>query len=222
MKKIILVNTLLLSSLFAFAQKNIVAQDTIPKTSNVLDTITELLNEALYSDTMEFFDFDIDNIFLLFKSGYIISKSEKNAIVVIVNDMTGLLKLYSIQNNNWQLTDSMSNLENIYLVNFDIIFDDYNFDGQTDIFLRASASNGYSISRGYLIIIDPKTKKFELHKEARELGNMTLDPKTKTIKSEEWNGWNDRGVGPYATVFTHKWKNGKLKTISKKNVAIRF
>ena len=59
-----------------------------------------------------------------------------------------------------------------------------------------------------------KTKKFELHKEAREFGNMKLDTKTKTIKSEEIH-WNDYGER-YVKIFTHKWKNGKLKTINKK------
>ena len=197
------------------------AKDTILQTEYVLlNTITELFNKALVSDTIDFFNFDNDTVFTLFKSGNIISKTEKNAIIVVVSDMTCLLKLYSIQNDKWELTDSISNLEDMYVVNFDIIFDDYNFDGQTDIFLRASASNGYVISRGHLIIIDPKTKKFELHKEAREFGNMKLDPKTKTIKSEEVN-WNDYGER-YVKIFTHKWKNGKLKTISKKNVELHY
>jgi len=201
------------------------AKDTILQTDyNLLDTITELFNKALISDTIEFGDFmskDLDILsFLFFKSGNIISKTEKNAIVVTCpKEESYKLKLYSVQNEKWELTDSI-NLDDVHIVFFDMIFDDYNFDGQKDIYVQTSSSNGYSISHGHLIIINPKTKKFELCKEVREFGNMKIDPKTKTIKSEEVH-LNDYGER-YVTIFTHKWENGKFKTISKKNAAITY
>ena len=205
-------------------RKNIVEQDTSQQTEFILrNTITELLNKALNSDTTEFFDCIDNDDFKCFcvKSGKIISQTEKNAVVVIYSDnQTYMLKLYSIHNDKWQLTDSINDLEDVIIANLHIIFDDYNFDGQTDIFLQASASNGYSISMGHLIIINKNTQKFELHKEAREFGNMMLDQKTKTIKSEELH--YDEKDNRYLIISTHKWQNGMLKTISKTKKYINY
>ena len=49
--------------------------------------------------------------------------------------------------------------------------------------------------------------------------NMKPDPKTKTVVSEIWNGYNDKNQHEL-TVFTNKWLNGQLKTIKKKNIVI--
>lgn len=206
------------------SQNKIVTQDTISKTvankETALEKITRLLDEALTVDTLEFNnEFETNQSFLFFKSGRIISKSEKNALVVVCpTDTTYMVRLYSIQSNKWNLSDSTSGLD-AFPTQFDPIFDDYNFDGQTDIYIQVSASNGWSLSRGHLIIIEPKTKKFELHKETRDFANMTPDIKTKTIKSELWNGY-DMKNRHQLTIFTNKWVNGQLKTISKKDITI--
>ena len=190
---------------------------------NITDTLTGLFNKALSSDTVEFIEFTDDYFELFyFKSGYTISKAEKNALVITCsNDKTYIVKLYSNQNDKWNLIDSINISDsNAYSVQFDVIFDDYNFDKQTDIYIQASASNGWSLSRGHLIIINSQTKKLELHKEARELANMKPDKKSKTVKSELWNGYDimDRAQ---LTIFTHKWINGQLKTTSKKDITIK-
>jgi len=207
-------------------QDKVVTPDTISKpaikTDTVLKIITELLDKSLTRDTMEFnneFEFDTYKSFLFFKSGQIISKTEKNALVVVCpTDTTYTVRLYSIQNNLWNISDSISGLD-AFPTQFDPIFDDYNFDGQTDIYIQVSASNGWSLSRGHLIIIDPKTKKFDLHKETRDFANMTPDLKTKTVKTELWNGYDMKGRHQL-TIFTNKWVNGKLKTISKKETTV--
>ena len=202
-------------------QDKIVTQDTTSKTVAVKDTvqikIAELLNKALTADTLEFNnEFETNQSFLFFKSGHIISKTEINALVVVCQtDTTYAVRLYSIQNNKWNLPDSINGLD-AFPTQFDQVFDDYNFDGQTDIYIQVSASNGWSLSRGHLIIIDPKTKRFELHKETREFSNMTPDVKTKTVKTELWNGYDIKNRHQL-TIFTNKWVNGKLKTISKKD-----
>ena len=204
----------------------VVAQDTIVQTQSVkdklVDNVTELLKKALTSDTVEFnneFEFDTYKSFLFFKSGHILSKTEKNAVVVTCStDSTYMVELYSLQSDQWKLTDSISGLE-AFPTQFDPIFDDYNFDGQTDIYIQVSASNGWSLSRGHLIIIDPKTKKFELHSETRDFANMTLDVKTKTVKTELWNGYDMKGRHQL-TIFTNKWVNGQLKTISEKDITL--
>jgi hypothetical protein len=208
------------------SRENIVIQDTVTQNKStevvIIDTLAGLFNNALTADTVEFLNGFIDphKSFLFFKSGYIINRKEKNALVVVCpTDTTYTVKLYSIQNDKWSLTDSISNLD-AFPVQFDVIFDDYNFDEQVDLYIQVTVSNGWPLSRGHLIIIDPKTKKLELHKEAREFANMTPDKKSKTVKSELWNGYDvmDRAQ---LTIFTHKWVNGKLKTASKKNITIK-
>ena len=188
------------------------------------DTLIGLFNKSLVADTLEFIDI-IDTLeypksFLYYKSGHIIRENEKNALVVTCpTDTTYSIKLYAIQNDEWNFIDSINGLD-AFPVQFDALFNDYNFDGQTDIYIQVTVSNGWPLSRGHLIIIDPKTKKLELHKEARDFANMTPDKKTKTVKSELWN---DRDVeGQKLTVFTHKWINGQLKTTNKKNITITY
>ena len=205
-------------------QDKIVTQGTISKTvankETTLEKITRLLDKALTVDTLEFNnEFEANQSFLFFKSGHIISKSEKNALVVVCpTDTTYMVKLFSIQSNKWNLSDSIGGLD-AFPTQFDPIFDDYNFDGQTDIYIQVSASNGWSLSRGHLIIIEPKTKKFELHKETRDFANMKPDIKTKTVKSELWNGYDTKNRHQL-TIFTNKWVNGQLKTIGKKDITI--
>lgn len=207
-------------------QDNIVAQDTIVQTQPVKDTLIDniagLFKKALTSDTVEFnneFEFDTYKSFLFFKSGHILNKTEKNALVVTCpTDSTYTVRLYSLQTDQWKLLDSISDLE-AFPTQFDPIFDDYNFDGQTDLYIQVSASNGWSLSRGHLIIIDPMTKKFDLHKETRDFANMTPDMKTKSVKTELWNGYDIKNRHQL-TIFTNKWVNGKLKTISKKDTIL--
>ena len=204
------------------SQDKIVSNDTITQRNKTVsvDKIAELFEKALTIDTLEFNNqFEKNQSFLFFKSGHIISNAEKNALVVVCpTDTTYMVRLYSIQNNKWNLSDSVSGLE-AFPTQFDPIFDDYNFDGQTDIYIQVTASNGWSLSRGHLIVIDPKTKKFDLHKETRDFANMTPDLKTKTVKTELWNGYDMKGRHQL-TIFTNKWVNGQLKTISKKEIIL--
>src|SRR5450759_3119926 len=82
------------------SQDKIVTQDTISKTvankETALEKITRLLDEALTVDTLEFNnEFETNQSFLFFKSGRIISKSEKNALVVVCpTDTTYMVRLY--------------------------------------------------------------------------------------------------------------------------------
>ena len=189
-----------------------------PEDVALSDTLSRFFNYALTSDSVEFYSMVYDELesykFLIcFKSGYIMSKTDKNALVVICPmDAVCTVKLYAMQNDRWNTIDSISDID-VIPVHFDVIFEDYNFDGQTDLYIRATCSNGYPMSRGHLIIIDPQTKKLELHKEVRELANMTPDKTSKTVKSETWSEADT--VGWQLTILTHKWANGQLKTVSK-------
>jgi hypothetical protein len=173
--------------------------------------IAGLLDKALSSDT---FYFDSIEPFLYFKSGYFLDKNKKSAIFIhCTTDSTYSVQLYSANNSRWQLTDSVGGLD-AFTVQFFPIFDDYNFDQQNDIYIQVTVSNGYSLSRGHLILINPRTGKLEIHQEARKLANMKPDKKTQSIISEEaiWckkSGFKEVGV------WTHKWEKGVLKTIKK-------
>ena len=209
--------------------RNVIIQDTIPQRKSISDILidikTGLFNEALTSDSVEFLnfmeEFELYECFLFFKSGYIINETEKNALVVTCpTDTTYTVEFYSLQKDCWNFIDSISDLDISYIIQFDVTFDDYNFDGQTDLYIQTSVSNGWALSMGHLIIINPKTKKLELHKEASEFASMTPDRNTQTVKSE-WVGDYDK-EGRQRIIFTNKWINGQLKTTNKKQVLIEI
>jgi hypothetical protein len=206
---------LLLGYLWIIAEtenNGLLSQQKIVNSLRADSTLTGLLNEALTRDSVEFIDTFVDahDSFLFFKSGYIISKTEKNALVVVCpTDTTYEVSLYALRNDKWNLIDAMSDLD-AFPTQFDVIFDDYNFDGQTDLYIQVTASNGLTLSFGHLITIDPKTNKFELHKEARALANIKPDKTTKTVTSE---GIDYESQFPRLVIFTHKWEKGQLETI---------
>ena len=192
--------------------KNVIHETVLQTTTNKivnLDNISRLLDNALKADSLE-----LDNWepFLFFKSGNILSKTEKNVIIVhCPTDTTYSIKLYSIKDNKWLLNDSANGLE-ASPVQFYLNFDDYNFDGQTDIYIQLSASNGYSLSYGHLLTIDPASKKFTEQIEAGDLANMQPDIKTKTIISEDVIWCKTNGMQEVCKL-TNKWIEGHLKTI---------
>ena len=186
-------------------------------------TIPELLKKALTTNTLEFdntYQFDSVNQFLFFKSGQILDCIDTNAFTVNCrSDTTYSIKLYSLKDHNWQLVDSMNNLE-AFPWRFSLTLNDFNFDGQIDIYIQVSATNGWSLSRGHLLLIDPRTKKLEFHKETEDFANMIPDQNTKTIFTEEWQGYNSDG-NPQLTILTNKWVKGRLKTISKRDTTLK-
>jgi hypothetical protein len=113
----------------------------------------------------------------------------------------------------------MNNLE-AFPWRFSLTLNDFNFDGQIDIYIQVSATNGWSLSKGHLLLIDPRTKKLEFHKETEDFANMIPDQNTKTIFTEEWQGYNSDG-NPQLTILTNKWVKGRLKTISKRDTTLK-
>lgn len=154
-------------------------------------TIEEYLKNSVDTDSLEF---SKANPFVYLKTGYFLDKDKKTALAIgCPDDSTYSIKLYRIQNGNIQVLDSVLGLE-AGMISFNVIYDDYNFDGQTDFFIQVSASNGYSMSRGHLLTISPLTKKLEYHAEARNLGNMLPDSKTKSVISDEVITCKDNGL----------------------------
>lgn len=190
--------------------------------NNTPNTLATLLSKILMTDSITFnnqFECETSKYFLFFKFGHFFNKTEKNILVVSCpNDTIYRIKLYALKNNTHLILDSIDCC-NLYIQQFDLTLDDYNFDGQTDIYVQISASNGYSLSRGHLIIIDPVTKKMNLHTEASDLANIKAYSKTKTVISESWEGYDIQN-NSQLIILTNKWINGLLKTISKKDTII--
>jgi hypothetical protein len=194
--------------------KNLIQSTVIQTTTHKivnLDTISKLFDNALKADTLEFDNWEP---FLFFKSGNFLSKTEKNVIIVhCPTDTTYSIKLYSIKDNKWLLNDSINGLE-AFPIQFYLSFDDYNFDGQTDIYIQVAASNGYSLSYGHLLTVGPVSKKFTEQIESGYLANMQPDIKTRTIMSDDVIWCKTNGMREVCKL-TNKWIDGHLKTIKK-------
>lgn len=93
-----------------------------------------------------------------------------------------------------------------------LTFDDYDFDGQKDIYIQAHVSNGLAVSKGYLVFIDPLTMKLTEYKEARNLSNIGTNDKSKEILSDSiiFDHKNGRSL----CRINHKWVKGKLLATS--------
>lgn len=189
---------------------------------SLADTLTNLFSRASVQASLLYdytFKADTSSSVLFFTSGNILNKNNKNALVITCpTDTTYLIRLYKRNDTNWQLTDSLSGLD-AYPSQLEVTFKDYNFDKQTDIFVQVTASQGWSLSRGHLLIVDPKTNKMINHTEARELANMEPDPTTKTVFSELSHGYNLKDQ-LQLTIFRNKWINGQLKTVSRKDTTL--
>ena len=184
-----------------------------PAGSNVIaDTLQQLLHSARTADTLER---ENSAPFFFFQSGHLFNSTEKHALAVISpTDSTTQLKLYRLQDHAWQLMDSIDRLPGISPA-FHASYADYNFDGQPDIYIQQSASNGYVMSRGYLLIVDALTGKITPHQEIGELANMRPDVKKLTVYSEDLVNCSNKDKSPVCTL-RNKWIDGQLKTIEKK------
>ncbi|MTH18123.1 hypothetical protein [Flavobacterium sp. LC2016-01] len=174
------------------------------QTNTAEEAVATLLAKAIKKDTLEFENWEP---FIYFKSGYLLSKKEKNAIIVSCpTDSIYTIELYTKRNGKWIKNDQQNNIE-AHPIQFDIYYKDYNFDGQTDIYLQETVSNGWPLSLGHLFIINPKTKKLEEHKETRDLANMNPVLKDRIIYTDELDySYKFRKVKRRI----NKWENGKL------------
>lgn len=201
-------NTLILTTLLAFFICNCSNDKKADPTPDALNT---LLQRAVLSDS---FELDRAEPFLHFHSGHLLSQTAKHALSVDCGtDSTYTIRLFRVTKGQAILIDSIAGPE-AFPVQFRTVFQDYNFDGQTDLYIQVSASNGYSLSRGHLLVFDPVTQKFVWHKEARQLANMRPDPKTKTVASEDVLWCADSGQIEVC-LWASQWINGLLKTIKK-------
>lgn len=174
------------------------------------------------SEKEEFVEFKRENLsdFIYFKSGFFLDKSLKQAIFIsISNEKTYKIEHYIFNNEKWNLINQLDSIE-ANPSQFEILINDYNFDGQSDFFIQTSASQGYSLSRGHLIIINPENKKFEIHREAKEFANMKRDSFQKVIFSELFHGY-DSNDSAEISILTNKWIEGKLKNVKEERFKLK-
>lgn len=178
-----------------------------------VDTLYSLLNTAVVKDSLSF---ENDKPFLRLRIGKFLSPQERNAFLVShVKDSVYKLELYTETSGKWIKNDEKT-VKDAYMLQFDLDFDDYNFDGQKDIYMQSTASNGYSISRGHLIIINPENLKMQLHPETRDYGSMIPDRLKKIVYSCTPNQCYDSlqsGPLPPCQVI-NRWKDNKLVFVS--------
>jgi hypothetical protein len=193
-------------------------QKTISQDVLNIDSLYKLLEKSLVLDTFIFEKITIPNLFYL-KVGNFLSPFEKNAILMFCpNDSIFQLEYYTQKENKWIKNDSWGK-KNAFSIYFYVDYQDFNFDEQNDIFIQRNVSNGASLRTGYLLILNPKTKKIEYHAEARKLNSMEVDVETKSIISEELVDCND-GMKLHVQYWTNKWIKGKLKTVKKNNPCV--
>lgn len=176
------------------------------------DTIYTLLG---ISSRMDTFKFDSYDPFLFLKTGQLFTDSVKHAVLITCpSDSIYHLELFSLHNKKWFRKQEIDSLE-AFPIQFDIRFVDFNFDGLKDVYIQYSASNGYSLSRGHLFTMDPHTMRLVHHPEAGNLANMSPDPETKTVNSEQViECGKDQQTA--ICILRNKWVTGKL-TLAKKD-----
>lgn len=171
-----------------------------------IDTLYNILAKSKKIDSLEYENW---KPFLYLKTGNYLSEKDKNAILVFSSsDTTYQIELYTLEKEKWIKNDALTNIE-ANPMQFYVIIQDYNFDGQKDIFLQMSASNGWSLSRGHLLTID-KDKKLNFHIETKELANMTPDYKNNIIYTDELDYSKN---GRFIKKRINKWINGKLVSL---------
>jgi len=149
--------------------------------------------------------------FVFIKTGKFLSNQTTNGLLIKnIKDSTYTIELYTLTVKGWLKNDNL-NFTSKYMLQFYTEYKDYDFDGQKDIYIQSTASNGYSLSRGNLIMINRQTKKLFWVKEAKNLANMSPDENLKAIISESVDWCPDLKV----CKWINKWKNGKLVTIKK-------
>lgn len=157
--------------------------DPAPEVSSVIDfsVVRQLLVQSQKSDTIQMYS---ANPFLFYKTGFLFDSKLRHSIVLsCTNDSTYALRLYQVNDSSWSLIDSLGGMPANRTV-FYIESKDYNFDREADIYIQNSYSNGYPISTGYIILVDPVTRHLTLLPGSGRYGNISADPSTKILHSE--------------------------------------
>ncbi len=152
--------------------------------------------------------------FICFRSGFYGTRSEKQAIIIQRENDSGMwVQLFELDDTTWVTKSTLRGLPD-RSVYFNVALNDFNFDGQADLYINAATSNGYSLSTGYLITIHPQTRQMQLHKEASGLANMRPDPRTQLVYSDALVSCDPVNM-PDVSTWENSWINNTLVTTKK-------
>jgi hypothetical protein len=146
------------------------------------------------------------NPFLYVKTGkFLFSQTTNGLLIKNTKDSVYKVELYTLTIKGWLKNDEINIIEKNW-IQFHTNFKDYNFDGQKDIYIQSTVSNGYPLSYGNLIVINPKNKKLSWIKDARNLANMNPNPNLKLLISESIDWRPDL----YVCTLKNKWENDRI------------
>lgn len=174
--------------------------------SNVnLDTMYSLLKtKTIHGDFYQSDDLPIH----FFLSGDFLMHGEINAVILhSPTDTAYHIEIFSLVDQKWMKKDEI--IVESYPMQFDIRFEDFDFDGFNDMYIQCSASNGYSISRGHLILIDKDSKQFTQVKEARGVGNVSAVYELNRVVAEE-SVWCDKDASSHICKSFYRWEEKQL------------
>lgn len=166
-------------------------------------TLYTFLNKGTNVDTSIF-----DGTYYYCKIGKFLINGEKSALLIYGDNVV----LYSYDKNTPVKIDSLSGLDFRSAFSFNPKYKDYNFDGQKDIYINLTCSNGLPLCYGYLLLVNKDTKRLERHKECEVLANMVPDPRSKIVFSDTLLECGTGGPEDQLHQLTNKWINGKLVT----------
>lgn len=98
---------------------------------------------------------------------------------------------------------------------FQVTYDDYNFDGQKDIYIQRTLSNGWPMSLGCLITVNKSANRLERHDECDNLANMQPDPKRKVVVTDSIPDCCAAGRKQQLCKVLNKWQRNKLMPLAK-------
>lgn len=182
------------------------------KASVVIDevTIKQLLDKSQSSDTIQMYS---AQPFVFYKTGYLFDTKMRHSLVVTcLQDDQYKVRIYEVNDSGWSLVDVAGPLK-ANRAAFYIESKDYNFDSEADIYIQSDYSNGYPISTGHILLINPVTKKMTICPNSAQYGNLYADASNKTLRSEsKYSGAVQPGEEKII-VRTSKWIKDHFETI---------
>jgi hypothetical protein len=140
------------------------------------------------------------------KIGHFLIPTKKIALLIYNN----AVELYIYKNDKPIKKDSMAVLNIDSKMEFQVTYYDYNFDGQKDIYIQRTISNGWPMSVGCLITINKSSDKLQRHDECDNLANMKPDPKRKVVITDSIAYCNTASQKDKICKVLNKWVENKL------------
>jgi len=153
--------------------------------TRMYDTIQILLDRASVVDTLEHRSSSFVPM-LFFKSGYILNSSVKHAVVVYsVSDSALRVDLYEINAHGCGKKQNSIELPGPGVA-FDVLLDDYDFDGSKDVFVVQTATNGTGTLWGHLLLFEPSVSfdQLVLFSNADTTFNFVPDKERKVLVTD--------------------------------------